>query len=396
MSKIAAEYVEGEAALAAARALVDAGIPPRDIEIRSPYPLPEAAIPPHRSARSHMRNLARGAGVVGAVAGFTLLAYTQTWWDLKTDWHPVVSLPINAVVAFECGALAALFATVFMFFLETRNHRRLTPPLEEDLPVAHGHVVLVVEGESAGKAETLLKDSGYRSLVPFVMTLALLGLLGTGCGKYRTVDWTRHNMRDQQALKPTEVASDPAAPGVLAMPTRMEQLVPPPAELGWMTAEKLSVQTIHYLPPKPSEEALKNPLAPDDMLSLGNGRRLFETNCAACHGATGQGDGPVGKVFAPTPANLTGQDSPVARKSDGSFYHWTAVGKTTMPPFGMRLAPVEIWDVVNYLRYLHGGGSPEAVKPVWRKDLRVDLAPVGEPAGLRTQAPAAPVTSQVP
>lgn len=390
MSKIAAEYVDADVALAAARKLVDEGIPPQDIEIRSPYPLAELAIPPHRSRRMIMRNVVRVMWAVGLISGFAFLAWTQLWWGLKTDWHPIVSIPINAVIMYECGMIVAIFTTTFMFFWETRHYRRLTPPVEEDLPVANGHVVVLVEGESASKAEGLLKDSGHRSLVPFVAMLALLGVLSTGCGKYRTLDWNKHNMRDQQVIKPTEAAEDAAPVGVIPMPTRLQQMVPPAPPLGWIMTGELSAQNIHFLQPTREELALKNPMPAQDPLSLGNGKRLFETNCAACHGKTGLGDGPVGQVYAPKPANLAGKDSPIARKSDGSFYHWIVVGKSTMPSFGDRLAAVEIWDIVNYLRYLHGGGNPDGLKPAWRPEVRIPgQVAFREPADLRTGRPAA-------
>lgn len=383
MSRIAAEYVEGDVALNAARKLVDEGINPQDIEIRSPYPLAELAIPPHRSEKMIMRNVVRFMWLVGGISGFSFLAWTQLWWGLKTDWQPIVSIPINGVITYECAMITAIFTTTFMFFWETRKSRRLTPPLEEDLPVANGHVVIIVHGESAGKAESILKESGHRSLVPFVAMIALLGVLSSGCGKYRSLDWNKHNMRDQQVIKPTEASEDAAPVGTIPMPTRLQQEVPPPSSLGWVTPEELSDSKIHFLQPTPQELQMKNPVEAD-ALSLSNGKRLYETNCAFCHGKTGTGDGPVGEVYSPKPANLAGKDSPIARKPDGSFYHWIVVGKSTMPSFGWRLASVEIFDIINYLRYMHGGGNPDAVQVAWRKDIHVGQVAMNEPAELRT------------
>lgn len=35
------------------------------------------------------------------------------------------------------------------------------------------------------------------------------------------------------------------------------------------------------------------------------GKTLFETNCASCHGMTGEGNGPVGAALQPPPRNFT-------------------------------------------------------------------------------------------
>lgn len=35
------------------------------------------------------------------------------------------------------------------------------------------------------------------------------------------------------------------------------------------------------------------------------GKTLFETNCASCHGTTGEGNGPVGAALQPPPRNFT-------------------------------------------------------------------------------------------
>ncbi|MEA1673747.1 FTR1 family protein [Nitrospirillum sp. BR 11163] len=43
------------------------------------------------------------------------------------------------------------------------------------------------------------------------------------------------------------------------------------------------------------------PLAPTTPPGLARGRALYAENCAACHGATGQGDGPVGVTLEPRP-----------------------------------------------------------------------------------------------
>ena len=47
------------------------------------------------------------------------------------------------------------------------------------------------------------------------------------------------------------------------------------------------------------------PLAPAHLPDLGRGDALFQTNCAACHGAAGHGNGPAAASLDPKPVNFT-------------------------------------------------------------------------------------------
>jgi hypothetical protein len=100
-------------------------------------------------------------------------------------------------------------------------------------------------------------------------------------------------------------------------------------------------------------DVLVNPVEPD-LLSLMNGRLLFETYCAVCHGHTGLADGPVSKVFLGV-LPLVG----LARvRSDGHIYTTIRYGRRRMPSYG-RIPSPDRWDIVNYVRYLdQRGGRP--------------------------------------
>lgn len=47
------------------------------------------------------------------------------------------------------------------------------------------------------------------------------------------------------------------------------------------------------------------PLAPAQLPDLDRGSELFQTNCAACHGTMGHGDGPAAQSLDPKPVNFT-------------------------------------------------------------------------------------------
>lgn len=60
--------------------------------------------------------------------------------------------------------------------------------------------------------------------------------------------------------------------------------------------------------------------------NLAAGARLYEENCASCHGAKGNGDGEAAKELSPTPADLTGMyDKPMmgmgSRAPGGHMMH---------------------------------------------------------------------------
>jgi mono/diheme cytochrome c family protein len=97
-----------------------------------------------------------------------------------------------------------------------------------------------------------------------------------------------------------------------------------------------------------------NPLRPDAE-NLAAGRKLFETNCATCHGTGGLGDGPAAKGLNPPPPNIAAT-ARMPMTTDAYLYWTVAEGgvplRTAMPPFKDALKPEEIWQVILYLRRL--------------------------------------------
>jgi mono/diheme cytochrome c family protein len=80
------------------------------------------------------------------------------------------------------------------------------------------------------------------------------------------------------------------------------------------------------------------------------GKILYETNCLACHGERGKGDGPIGAALRPPPADLTG---PKARaKSDKDLLTVIRDGRAAMPAWKNRLKEQEIQNVFAYIRSL--------------------------------------------
>jgi mono/diheme cytochrome c family protein len=102
----------------------------------------------------------------------------------------------------------------------------------------------------------------------------------------------------------------------------------------------------------PQAAALKNPV-PATIKSVDDGRKLYQTHCRHCHGATGVGDGPLAPKN-PSPANLTDAQWDHG-SSDGEIFWIISNGAgpgSEMKAKKGELSATDIWKVVNYVRTL--------------------------------------------
>jgi mono/diheme cytochrome c family protein/Tol biopolymer transport system component len=126
-----------------------------------------------------------------------------------------------------------------------------------------------------------------------------------------------------------------------------------------------------------------NPLAADQP-TLDAGRLLYQANCAACHGAAGQGDGPAALGLRPRPGDFT-QHMLLGKHTDGQVYLWIRDGypNSAMQAWGQRLADQQIWQLVTYLRTF---AQPPAPSPT----NQIAQATTATPGPAPTAIPAAP------
>lgn len=103
-----------------------------------------------------------------------------------------------------------------------------------------------------------------------------------------------------------------------------------------------------WFAPKEADK-LVNPLK-DNIKATKKGEKLYNSLCWSCHGTTGQGDGPAGKMLNPKPANHTSAD--FQNQSDGAIYWKLSSGRTMMPAYGKIISKTERWQLVNYMRTL--------------------------------------------
>ena len=102
----------------------------------------------------------------------------------------------------------------------------------------------------------------------------------------------------------------------------------------------------------PEAEKVKNPVAAD-ATSIAAGQKLYDKNCASCHGAAGKGDGKMGAELNPKPSDLTDADLKHG-SSDGELFKVLAEGvkNTAMRTYKSKITEHELWEVVNYVRSL--------------------------------------------
>ncbi len=97
-------------------------------------------------------------------------------------------------------------------------------------------------------------------------------------------------------------------------------------------------------------DTLKNPYADRVEEAIKAGAKIFQQQCAVCHGNKGRGDGPAGMALNPRPADLTSKE--VQAQSDGALFWKISEGRGAMPAFKAILSEAERWQVVTYMRSL--------------------------------------------
>jgi high-affinity iron transporter len=96
-----------------------------------------------------------------------------------------------------------------------------------------------------------------------------------------------------------------------------------------------------------SEAALELPRTPPD---LADGARLYQQQCASCHGTRGMGEGPAATGLNPKPPAI-GDAATMFAATPGMMFRKISVGVsgTAMQPFSSVLSPTQRWNIVAYL-----------------------------------------------
>jgi mono/diheme cytochrome c family protein len=100
--------------------------------------------------------------------------------------------------------------------------------------------------------------------------------------------------------------------------------------------------------------SVKDPLPPLDSNDLNEAQRLFNINCAICHGAKMDAQGPMaGKVGGI--ANLTLPQ--YVNLPEGKMFHSVTYGKNNMGSYASQLDRRQRWMVIQYIKSVQKGSS---------------------------------------
>jgi len=103
----------------------------------------------------------------------------------------------------------------------------------------------------------------------------------------------------------------------------------------------------HWLAPA-TETNQQNPIS-STYESIQQGARIFQENCATCHGENADGNAVAGLNYKIQPANLRAM---AGTHKDGEFAYKIREGRGDMPSWELVLTDTDIWNLVNYIKTL--------------------------------------------
>lgn len=189
----------------------------------------------------------------------------------------------------------------------------------------------------------------YTIITAFILSIAGVALL-TGCdskrqpGKVYMPDMGYSRAVETYTLLDSTIfTSDNRSPGAKIYYNRKP--VAGTIERGELFAYTLPNDSNGYA----MSAQVKNPLPPLVGKDSLEASRLFNINCAVCHGATGAANGPLSAKIGAI-ANLTLPN--YVEMADGTMYHSINYGKNNMGSYASQLSRKQRWELVQYIRTL--------------------------------------------
>jgi len=93
---------------------------------------------------------------------------------------------------------------------------------------------------------------------------------------------------------------------------------------------------------------VKSPLGPLSKVDSLEASRLFNINCAVCHGAKAEANGPVASKIGGVKSIIAGSPN----YSDGRLFYVMTYGQNNMGSYASQLSRKQRWMIVQYIRSL--------------------------------------------
>jgi mono/diheme cytochrome c family protein len=110
---------------------------------------------------------------------------------------------------------------------------------------------------------------------------------------------------------------------------------------------------------------VKDPLPALDSADLAEAGRLFNINCAICHGSKLDGNGPLYKdgngPFSARPAQLVGNPQ-YMNMPEGQMFYSVTYGKNMMGSYASQLTRKQRWMVIQYIKSQQAGAAGGGAK----------------------------------
>ena len=100
--------------------------------------------------------------------------------------------------------------------------------------------------------------------------------------------------------------------------------------------------------------------------AVAEGKNIYSTYCAACHGKEGNGKGAPGISFEVQPASF--RDRETMKQKDGTLFWKITKGHGAMPGFASSLTIDQRWKVVVYLREFSKDKNGKLIDWVYAKE----------------------------
>jgi mono/diheme cytochrome c family protein len=112
-----------------------------------------------------------------------------------------------------------------------------------------------------------------------------------------------------------------------------------------------------------ASKQVSNPLPALNEKDMAESKRLYNVNCAICHGEKLDGNGPIynggNGPYPIAPKNLVA-DPVVSKMPAGQMMYSVTYGKNLMGSYAAQLSTKQRWMVIHYVQSMQPGGAPKA------------------------------------